>query len=134
PWSEISHKNGVSAKESWKVSNEIQNYIISNSRLGIPALFSEESPHGHQALESVSYPTNIGKGNSFNTELIKKSSRAIATEMSNKGIHLALVSTLDLARDPRWGRTEESFGEDPYLAGEFTKAVIKGFQGNLITH
>src|SRR5699024_3879354 len=54
--------------------------------------------------------------------------------MSNKGIHLALVSTLDLARDPRWGRTEESFGEDPYLAGEFTKAVIKGFQSNLITH
>ena len=133
PWSEISHKNGVPAEESWKVSNEIQNYIISNSRLGIPALFSEESPHGHQALGSISYPTNIGKGNSFNTELIKNSSRAIATEMSNKGIHLALVSTLDLARDPRWGRTEECFGEDPYLASEFTKAVVQGFQGDLIT-
>jgi len=133
PWSEINHKNGVPAEESWKVSNEIQNYIISNSRLGIPALFVEESPHGHQALESVSYPTNIGKGNSFNTELIKRSSRAIATEMSSKGIHLALVSTLDLARDPRWGRTEECFGEDPYLASEFTRAVVQGFQGDLIT-
>src|SRR5699024_3383500 len=86
-----------------------------------------------QGLGSISYPTNIGKGNSFNTELIKNSSRAIATEMSNKGIHLALVSTLDLARDPSWGRTEECFGEDPYLASEFTKAVVQGFQGDLIT-
>lgn len=133
PWSKVDEKNGIAAQDSWEVANEIQNYVVSQSRFGIPALFAEECPHGHQGLQSVSYPTNIGRGNTFNKELIEETSRMMARELTSKGIHLALVSTLDLARDPRWGRTEESFGEDPFLAAEFSKAVVKGFQDDLIT-
>ena len=93
----------------------------------------EECPHGHQGLEGTSYPTNIGRGNSFNTELTKKSSQLMAQELAAKGVHLALVSTLDLVKDPRWGRSEECFGEDPILAAKMSEAVVTGFQGDLIT-
>ena len=133
PWSKMTETTGILAEDSWKISNEIQHYVITHSRLGIPVLLSEECPHGHQGLQSTSYPTNIGRGNSFNRELIKETAALMAEELAYKGVHLALVSTLDLARDPRWGRTEECFGEDPYLAAEFSKSVISGFQGNLIT-
>lgn len=133
PWSGVDYDNGIPPEESKAVTELIQSYIRKNSRLGIPSLFVEECPHGHQALGSVSYPTNIGRGAMFNKQLIEKLSSNMAEELSMKGIHLALVSTLDLARDPRWGRTEECFGEDPFLASEYTEAVIKGFQGNMIT-
>nr|WP_231474486.1 glycoside hydrolase family 3 N-terminal domain-containing protein [Enterococcus saccharolyticus] len=133
PWSRVDMQTGIPAQDSWKLTNEVQHYVIEHSRLGIPTLFVEECPHGHQGLQSVSYPTNIGRGNTFNKKLIEETSQLMAQELSSKGVHLALVSTLDLARDPRWGRTEECFGEDPFLAAEFSKAVIKGFQGDLIT-
>lgn len=133
PWSQINERNGIAAKDSGKLANDIQNYVISHSRLGIPVLLAEECPHGHQGLQSVSYPTNIGRGNSFNQQLIKETSQEMAQELAQKGVHLALVSTLDLSRDPRWGRTEECFGEDPYIAGRFSEAIVSGFQGDLIT-
>lgn len=132
PWSQVTYENGISPEESRDVRNKIQHYIKKHSRLGIPALFVEECPHGHQALDSVSYPTNIGRGAMFNTDLVQVMSEQMAEELSYKGVHLALVSTLDLARDPRWGRTEECFGEDPYLAKIYSEAIIKGFQGCLI--
>jgi beta-glucosidase len=133
PWSKVDYKNGISAKESWKVANQIQKYVIDNSRWGIPALIVEECPHGHQALDSISYPTNIGRGSTFNPQLIEKNSRLMAKELAAKGVHLALVSTLDLVKDPRWGRSEECFGEDPILSARMSEAVIRGFQGNLIS-
>lgn len=133
PWSNVSEENGIPLGDSRKVVAAIQQYLKENTRLGIPALIVEECPHGHQALDSISYPTNIGRGAMFNPELIEAMSRNMSEELSAKGVHLALVSTLDLARDPRWGRTEECFGEDPYLAAEYTKRVVQGFQGNLIT-
>jgi beta-glucosidase len=133
PWSKVDYKNGIPAKESWKVANQIQKYVIDNSRWGIPALIVEECPHGHQALDSISYPTNIGRGSTFNPQLIEKTSRLMAKELAAKGVHLALVSTLDLVKDPRWGRSEECFGEDPILSARMSEAVIRGFQGNLIS-
>lgn len=132
PWSKVDFSTGVSAKDSWKVVNEIQKYVVSNSRWGIPALIVEECPHGHMGLEGISYPVNLGKGNSFNTDLIRKSSQMMAKELSLKGVHIALVSTMDLLKDPRWGRSEECFGEDPILSAKMTEAVVEGFQGNLI--
>lgn len=132
PWSQVNYENGVLPSDAWKVANKIQKSVIENSRLHIPALLVEECPHGHQALDSISYPTNIGKGNSFDIDLIKKSSYLISQELAYKGINLALVSTLDLAKDPRWGRTEECFGEDPCLTSEMTKATVEGFQTDLI--
>ena len=132
PWSKVNFKNGISLYNSQKLTNKIQEYVIEHSRLHIPVLFVEECPHGHQALESPSFPTNIGKGNSFDSSLIKQMAAAESDELKAKGINLALVSTLDLAKDPRWGRTEECFGEDPYLSAQFSEAIVQGFQGDLI--
>ncbi|MGC6767799.1 glycoside hydrolase family 3 N-terminal domain-containing protein [Enterococcus sp. LJL51] len=133
PWSKVNQENGVPACDSWQLANEIQDYVIRHSRLGIPVLLAEECPHGHQGLGSISYPTNIGKGNSFNRDLIEATSRNMAAELAQKGVHLALVSSLDISRDPRWGRTEECYGEDPYLAAAFNRSIISGFQGTLIS-
>ncbi len=110
PWSKTDYKNGIPAKESWKVANLVQEYVLQHSRWKIPVLLVEECPHGHQGLDGISYPTNIGRGNTFNVALLEQSSRLMAKELAAKGVHLALVSTLDLAKDPRWGRTEECSG------------------------
>lgn len=133
PWSKVDDKNGIAAKDSWKVANQVQEYVISHSRWGIPALIVEECPHGHQGLESISYPTNVGRGSSFNLELVEQTSRLMAKELAAKGVHLALVSTLDLLKDPRWGRSEECFGEDPILSARMSEAIVQGFQGSLIS-
>lgn len=133
PWSKTDYKNGILAKESWKVANLVQEYVLKHSRWKIPVLLVEECPHGHQGLDGISYPTNIGRGNTFNVALLEQSSRLMAKELAAKGVHLALVSTLDLAKDPRWGRTEECFGEDPILSARFSEAVVRGFQGEIIS-
>lgn len=133
PWSKTDYKNGIPSKESWKVANLVQEYVLQHSRWKIPVLLVEECPHGHQGLDGISYPTNIGRGNTFNVALLEQSSRLMAKELAAKGVHLALVSTLDLAKDPRWGRTEECFGEDPILSARFSEAVVRGFQGEIIS-
>lgn len=132
PWSKVNFENGVRAQDSWRVANKVQEYVMAHSRWGIPALIVEECPHGHQGLEGISYPTNIGRGNMFNTRLMQQSSHLMAQELALKGVNLALVSTLDLVKDPRWGRSEECFGEDPILAARMSEAVVAGFQGDLI--
>lgn len=133
PWSKVGFENGISPADSWRLANQVQAYVMSQSRWKIPALIVEECPHGHQGLGGISYPTNLGRGNSFNTELMRASSHLMARELAAKGVHLALVSTLDLAKDPRWGRSEECFGEDPILAAKMTESIVAGFQGDLIT-
>lgn len=133
PWSKVSFDSGIAPEDSWKLVNQVQKYVMSQSRWQIPALIVEECPHGHQGLGGVSYPTNLGRGNTFNAELVENSSHLMAKELAAKGVHLALVSTLDLAKDPRWGRSEECFGEDPILAAKMSEAVVSGFQGNLIS-
>ncbi|MGX7031059.1 glycoside hydrolase family 3 N-terminal domain-containing protein [Vagococcus zengguangii] len=130
PWSGKNTETGLTKQEAFQVAQLIQTYIKENTRLGIPVLLSEEAPHGHQALDSLTTPVNYTVGNSFNPELYQQMQTHVARELREKGAHLALVSTLDVARDPRWGRTEESFSEDPYLTGEFTKAAVKGLQGD----
>ncbi|KRL14730.1 glycoside hydrolase family 3 C-terminal domain-containing protein [Schleiferilactobacillus perolens] len=132
PWSGVNFDNGVTGQEAHDLIQLMRDYVVNHSRLGIPPLFSEECPHGHQGLNGVSYPTNIGKGNSFDTALMTEMAGLQAKELRNLGINLALVSTLDLAKDPRWGRTEECFGEDPMLSAQFSQAIVNGFQGHLI--
>ncbi len=130
PWSNVNFSNGIHVEDSAVVTNMIQNYIKENTRLGIPVLFSEECPHGHQALDSTIFPTHIGSGASWNPELQQKVSNHVADELHARGGHLGLVSTLDIVRDPRWGRTEECFSEDPYLSSKMTEAVVRGMQGD----
>ncbi|MBD2872846.1 glycoside hydrolase family 3 N-terminal domain-containing protein [Paenibacillus arenilitoris] len=129
PWSKMTFENGITAADSARVANQVQKYVIENTRLGIPVLLSEECPHGHQALDGTLTPTNIGIGSTWNPELAEEVYAQVAAELRSRGAHLGLVSTLDLARDPRWGRTEECFGEDPYLAERFTTAAVRGLQG-----
>ena len=120
---------GIGAKQSIIVANSIQKYVIENTRLGIPVLLSEECPHGFEALEATTFPTNIGIGSSWNPKLYEKVCGHIAKEIRQRGAHLGLISTLDIATDPRWGRTEECYSEDPYLAGYFCESAVKGLQG-----
>lgn len=129
PWSKVTFQNGISKEDSLLVTNMIQEYIRENTRMKIPVLFSEECPHGHQALESTLYPTNISVGSSWNPELYEEQCRQIARELRERGVHLGLISTLDIARDPRWGRTEECFGEDAVLASKLTESAVRGMQG-----
>lgn len=120
---------GIKKEESIKVVNEIQRYVIEHTRLGIPVLIAEECPHGHEALEATTFPTNIGIGSTWNPDLYRQECGVIAKELRARGGHLALISTLDIATDPRWGRTEECFSEDPILAGRFSEAAVLGLQG-----
>ncbi|MFB9277665.1 glycoside hydrolase family 3 N-terminal domain-containing protein [Cohnella cellulosilytica] len=129
PWSKVTYENGITAADSAKVANRIQRYLIEQTRLGIPAMLSEECPHGHQALDGTLTPTNIGIGATWNPQLAEQAYAQVAAEIRARGAHLGLVSTLDLLRDPRWGRSEECFSEDPHLAAQFTQAAVHGLQG-----
>lgn len=129
PWSAVSFARGIPAEESAKAANMVQRYVIENTRLGIPVLLSEECSHGHQALDGGMLPTNIGAGATWNPELHEKAFSRVAAEIRAMGGNLGLVSTLDILRDPRWGRSEECFSEDPYLAAQMTAAAVKGLQG-----
>jgi len=130
PWSRVTVASGISRQDRAKVANMVQQYIKENTRLGIPALLSEEAPHGHQAIDGSNFPTNIGMGCTFNPSLIAKTSASVGEELRKSGAHLALVSLLDMAIDPRWGRTEECFSEDPYLSSVMACAATTGFQSN----
>lgn len=130
PWSQVTEANGIPPVESAQVANQIQRYVLEHTRLGIPVLLSEECPHGHQALGGTMLPTNLGVGSSWNPELVRHAYAAVSAEIRARGGHLGLVSTLDVLRDPRWGRSEECFGEDPRLSAVMTKAVVQGLQGN----
>jgi beta-glucosidase len=129
PWSKVNFENGIPIDSNAKVANMLQRYVIENTRLGIPIFISEECPHGHQALEGTMFPTNIGIGSTWNPELYEKVFSQVASEIRARGGNLALVSTLDILQDPRWGRSEECYGEDPFLASRFTEAAVKGLQG-----
>lgn len=113
------------------ISNELQRWFRSRTRLGIPVLLMEEALHGLNRPMSTVFPQCIGLGATFDPELTRRIGAAIAAESRAVGIHFALSPVLCLARDPRWGRAEETFGEDPWLVGQLGKAYVEGMQGNL---
>lgn len=129
PWSGVTAETGIGAADGAHVSDTVQRHVIDNTRLGIPVLMVEEMPHGHQALDGTLLPVNLAVGATWNPELYEEAVAAAAAELRARGGHVALVSALDLVRDPRWGRAEECFGEDPYLAARFTEALVRGAQG-----
>ncbi len=99
------------------------------TRLGIPVLFHEEALHGYMAPGATSFPQAIALAGSFDRDLMQRVQSVIAREVRAHGTTLALSPVVDIARDPRWGRIEETFGEDPYLCGEMGVAAVKGLQG-----
>ncbi|KMS68240.1 beta-glucosidase [Streptomyces viridochromogenes] len=128
-WSGVDHTNGPGAEDGAALAELVQRHVVERSRLGIPALFVEEVPHGHMALDGTVLPVNLAVGATWDPELCERAAAHAAAELRSRGGHIALVSALDIARDPRWGRTEECFGEDPHLAARFTEAVVRGMQG-----
>ena len=128
PWSGKDFETGLTGTLSTRAANMIQKYAIEHSRFGIPVLLSSECPHGHQALDGFLLPVNLAAGCSFDPDLFEEAAKVSGQQLKAMGIHLALVSALDILRDPRWGRSEECFGEDPYLASRMAQAVVRGIQ------
>ena len=128
PWSAKTEENGLSKEYAVKGYNLLQRCCLEHSRLGIPLLLSSECPHGHQALDGYLLPVNLAAGATFDPKLYKEAVSVCAHQLKQMGVNLSLVSALDVARDPRWGRTEECFGEDPYLCSCFAKAAVEGTQ------
>ncbi|MFE2451530.1 glycoside hydrolase family 3 N-terminal domain-containing protein [[Kitasatospora] papulosa] len=129
PWSGVTAETGIGAADGARVADAVQRHVVGNTRLGIPVLLVEEMPHGLQALDGTLLPVNLAVGATWDPELYEEAARLAAAQLRARGGHVALVSALDLVRDPRWGRAEECFGEDPYLAARFTEALVRGVQG-----
>jgi beta-glucosidase len=117
------------ARQMAEFTNAIQKYFVESTRLGIPVIFHEECLHGHAAPDATSFPQPIGLASTWNTELITEIFTLVAEETRVRGGHQALTPVLDVARDARWGRVEETYGEDPYLCSQMGLACVKAFQG-----
>jgi beta-glucosidase len=117
------------ARQTVALTNAIQHWAMEKTRLGIPVLFHEEGLHGYVARDTTNFPIPIGLASSFNPDLLRQLNAVTAREMRARGVLEALSPVVDVARDPRWGRIEETFGEDPYLAGEMGVAAVEGLQG-----
>jgi beta-glucosidase len=123
-------RGGLSPYETVEYVNEIQRYFIEETRLGIPVFFHEEALHGHAAKEATSFPQPIAMASTFDPELINRVFSLAAEEARVRGAHQVLTPVVDVSREPRWGRVEETYGEDPYLSAEIGMAAVKGFQGD----
>jgi len=121
---------GKDARGQAELTNAIQRFFIENSRLKIPVIFHEECLHGQAAIGGTSFPQPIGLGATFNPELVESLFAMTAEEARSRGTHQALTPVVDVARDARWGRVEETYGEDPYLVSRLGIAAVRGFQGD----
>jgi beta-glucosidase len=110
--------------------NAIQKHQMTKTRLGIPAMFHEEAVHGYAARGATNFPIPIGLASSWDPALITRVMTVAAREARARGARQVLAPVVDVARDPRWGRIEETYGEDPYLVGELGLAAVRGYQGD----
>ena len=131
PWSRKTVETGLHPRESARLLNKMQRYAIENTRLGIPILFCEETPHGHMAVGTTVFPTGIGQASTWNPALLEQMGEVMGKEVHLQGAQVGYGPVLDIARDPRWSRVEETMGEDPYLSGVLGAAVVKGMQKNV---
>lgn len=130
PWTKRGYGSGIELHERVSAANKLQKHLIENTRMGIPALIEVEASHGMQALGSTMYPTGLAISNSFNPKLYQKMMNAIGEEIKISGNHIAFVTLIDVLRDPRWGRSEECLGEDPYLAAKLAGAAVRGIKSS----
>jgi beta-glucosidase len=121
---------GKDARAMAELTNDIQRFFREESRLGIPVIFHEECLHGHAAIGGTSFPQPIALGATFDPRLVESLFTMTALEARSRGTHQALTPVVDVAREPRWGRVEETYGEDPYLVTQLGIAAVKGFQGD----
>ena len=118
------------ARQGAIFANAVQKWLLENTRLGIPAILHDEILHGHMAQGSTSFPQPIALASTWDPEFVGRVFTAGALETRARGSHQVLGPNLDVAREPRWGRTEETYGEDPYLVSRMGVAVIKALQGS----
>ncbi len=129
PWTKKTLTNGLNPQLAAEAGNAIQRYAIENSRLGIPVFLAEEAPHGHMAIGTTVFPTGIGLAATWNPELMEEMGAAISKEIRLQGGHISYGPVIDISRDPRWSRVEESFGEDHVLSARLAAAITKGNGG-----
>jgi beta-xylosidase len=126
----ISGASSLAAGEAATLANAIQRHLVSSTRLGIPAIVHEEICSGVMARGSTIFPQAIGLASTWEPELAAELADAVRAQMRAAGAHQGLSPVLDVCRDPRWGRTEETFGEDPYLVSRMGVAFVRGLQGD----
>lgn len=129
PWTKKTLANGLNPEMAAKAGNALQKYVMENTRLGIPMFLAEEAPHGHMAIGATVFPTGIGMAATWSPELVKEVGQVIAKEIRSQGGHISYGPVLDLTRDPRWSRVEETFGEDPVLSGILGASMVDGLGG-----
>jgi beta-glucosidase len=120
---------GVEPEKAVILRNKIQRFLKEKTRLGIPAIIHEECLSGYLAKGATTFPQAIGMASTFEPDLVQKVTDVIRKQMKAIGVHQGLAPVLDIPRDPRWGRTEETFGEDPYLVSRMASSYVKGLQG-----
>lgn len=129
PWTRKTLQTGLSPELAANALNELQKYAVEHTRLGIPLFFAEESMHGHMAIGTTVFPTGLGQGSTWNPALIRQMAEVIALETRLQGAHIGYGPILDLARELRWSRVEETFGEDQVLTAKLGVSFVQGMQG-----
>lgn len=129
PWTQKTIANGLNPALAAQAANAIQRYAIEHSRLGIPIFLAEEAPHGHMAIGTTVFPTGFGMAATWSHDIMQQAGEVIGKEIRLQGGHISYGPVLDLAREPRWSRVEETLGEDPYLSGAMGAAMVKGLGG-----
>lgn len=126
PWADKDYATGLMGDTAVRAYNLAQQYVVEHSRFGIPMLLSTECPHGHQALDGYLLPVNLAMGAAWNPALVEEAFGVVGSQLREMGVDFALVSMLDVLRDPRWGRSEECYSEDPYLCAKNAEAAVRG--------
>ena len=129
PWTKKTLDNGLNPALAAEAANAMQRYALEQSRLGIPIFIAEEAPHGHMAIGATVFPTGLGMAATWSRDIMQQEGEVIGKEIRLQGGHISYGPVLDLSREPRWSRVEETFGEDPYLGGELGAAMVKGLGG-----
>ncbi len=125
-WTKKTLETGLTPELAAEVYNAMQRYAIDSTRLGIPVILAEEAPHGHMAIGTTVFPTSLALAATWDTELIKEVGKVIAVELRAQGGHIGYGPVIDLAREPRWSRVEETYGEDVYLTSRMAAAMVGG--------
>ena len=126
PWTKKTLETGLDPTLASKAYNALQRYAMDSTRLGIPIILAEEAPHGHMAIGTTVFPTSIGLASTWDTELVELVGETIGTELQAQGATIGYGPVIDLAREPRWSRVEETYGEDVHLTSEMASAMVRG--------
>lgn len=131
PWTQKTLTTGLNPALSAEMLNMMQRYAVEKTRLGIPIMVAEETPHGHMAIGATVFPTALSQAATFDRDVLCRMGEAMGAEIRAQGAHVGYGPVIDIAREPRWSRMEETFGEDPTLAGILATEVVRGMQGDL---